>query len=88
MHQHKVSKITLKSEKKDYIQQPLITIATLEQTEKNLENRNGKENNCMDISSDKVLRFTREDLDIAKKGKSRQRNWTFFNNSTKQLQKD
>ena len=43
---------TLKRAKKDELQQPVI-ILTIEGQSEQLENRNGKKNNCMNISSGK-----------------------------------
>ena len=39
------------------------------------KNRNGKKNNCVDTSSDKLVRWhTRDDMDMVKKGKPQERN--------------
>ena len=46
-----------------------------------------KQNNYMNISNDK-RNLTREDLDMAKKKKSQERNWIFSSDSTKQHHKD
>ena len=50
-----------------------------------LGNRNGKKNKYMDISWNKQGRHekTREDMNIAKKGKSQERNWISSTSSTK-----
>ena len=50
---------TLKRAKKDYLDQPVKVIATLDQTEnqQKRENKNVRKNNRMDISSDQLTRF-------------------------------
>ena len=48
-------------------------------------NRNGKKNNCRDILSEKLARFTWEDMDMTPKGKSPDRKWSSSNSSIKQI---
>ena len=62
----------------------IASMATLVQIEKRqkLSDRNGKKNNCIDISRDKLGW-----LFMATKRKS-QKNWISSNNSTKQRRKD
>ena len=56
--------------------------------EKLTRKKNGKKNNCMDISSYKQLKLARENLDVAKKGKLEERNWISSDSDTEYLHKD
>ena len=84
MFQYKNLRNTLKATKKVSLKQSVKAIATQRQAVKqeNLEDKNEKKNNCMDTSSEK-WDCTGEDLLMAKKWKSQERNWMSFNISTK-----
>ena len=69
LQQYNDSKSTSKSSEEDWLQPPKTILKTRASAEqKQLENKNGKKNNRMDILSDK-RHLTRENLDVAKKRK-------------------
>ena len=79
---HKRTRVLYKKSKERLIRMSIGNLKPDRKTTKQ-GNRNGKKNNNMDISSNK-RNFTRENLDMATKGKSQERNILSSNSSTKQ----
>ena len=69
------STITAASNNKDNIR------TTVKQ--QHIGNKNGKKNNYIDTSGDKLGDCTRDGLDVVKKGKPEERKLISFNSSTK-----
>ena len=58
MHQYEDWMTTIKTYRKSYLKQPETEMTSLRYTEQQLMgNKNGKKNNCLDISSDKLSTF-------------------------------
>ena len=88
-HQYNDLKTTLKCAEEYWLQLPekiLTTWGTTERQEP--ESKNGKKNNSMVVQAIKKQHLTRENMDVANKWKSYERNWISSNSSTKQRHKN